>query len=890
MGRTRSRPASNTPLRPLRRLQLLIVVALSLLPGGCARLELKPVTSSDLATLATPSGASTPVPSALSEDEGLLILDVESDVAIERILLDRAIASGPLPAGRHVWLVRIPGGSYRWDRIEFGNKLPDVRRFALSELEADLGFEIEPGAIHYAGQLLIRQDAHRRSPSRRPRVALRNHAARAVRLLLEREPGIMAAFPIRHAGASDDPFLDSYSSARASPRPDDGVSGSSRDTPIGSVSTVAPVRDAPVGLSAAALFSQDGIRHVIVSPTGDWLLAHAVQGQIHGLLLKGAGLATTRTVFATENPLVDVTWVGPHRYVARYRSGSGGVRTLLGRIVRDAERVAFEHEWLDSPGGFVAGLPLEPETLLWTLVEEERSTLYRIPLNEDLQRRGGRFHRNGVLAVGKKIAAIQGQAQEWIVDRRGEPRAVLRWDGEDLAVLARPKGSQSFRSIRRFKRYDTASSTVRPVALTADEERLIVLAHGDRDTLSLFELDMRNGQLLDLVFSLEGIDLSGALTDPFTGALVAAVYEQGGERRFHYLDSYETRELKALRGRFPREEVHLVSTDLKRRFLVFLTSSARSPGRYHLLDVETGRVVVIGESASYARESDLVEPELLTVASNDGTRIEAFLTLPGRIPSGGAPLVVRPHGGPIGVRDTRHYDPAIQYLASWGFAVLQVNYRGSGGYGLAFLEAGKREWALGIEDDIDAAVEAVLARAEIDASRICIAGGSYGGFSAVASLQRHPDRYRCGASLNGVTDLPLLLEQGECADSDDCRAALENIIGDPEAEQERLVALSPAYHVRDIESPLLVAHGTRDWRVHPDQSHRLILMLETLGKPHETFEIVGAGHSLVSREWVGYLRTLRRFLTQHLFPGAPFRPDPIPERGPDWIVPIRLVD
>ncbi len=873
--------------RLLRNLRFATVISLALLTGACASLELEPFTASDLPAV---SGSSNPSTPALGEDEGLLILDVESDVAIERILLDRAVASGPLPAGRHVWLVRVPAGDYRWSRIEFGNKRPDARRFELSELETDLGFEIEPGAIHYAGQILVRQDSRWRSPSRLPWIALRNHAARAVRLLIDREPGIMAAFPIRHAGASDDPFLDHYSSERAPPQPSSRPSVTSRDTGARATSTTKSVRDAPEGLSAAALFSQDGIHHVIASPTGDWLLAHAVQGRTHGLLLQGPELATTRTVFAAENPLLFFMWVGPNRYVALYRSDLAGLRTLLGRITRNGDRIAFENEWLDSPGGFVAGLPLVPDTILWTLVEEERSTLYRIPVDEDLQRRGGPVRRSGVLAVGEKIAAIQGQAQQWIVDRRGEPRAVLRWDGEDLAILARPRGSRAFRKIRRFELIDRADKIVELVALTADEERLLVLAHGDRDTRSLFEMDMRNGRLLDLVFTLEGIDLSGAITDPFTGALIAAVYEEGGETRFHYLDTYETRELRALRHRFPKEDVHLVSTDLQRRILVFRTSDARNRGRYHFLDVATGDITPIGDSASYVQESDLVEPELLSVESRDGLRIEAFLTLPRQIPSGGVPLVVQPHGGPIGVRDTRHFDPAVQYLASWGFAVLQVNYRGSSGYGLAFRESGEREWAQGIEDDIDAAVESVLARPEIDANRICIAGGSYGGFSAVASLARHPDRYRCGASLNGVTDLLLLLEQGECADSEPCRERLEEIIGDPEAERGRLIALSPAYHVRDIDAPLLVAHGNRDWRVHPDQSHRLILMLETSGKPHETFEIVGAGHALASREWVGYLRTLRRFLTQHLLPGTPFRPDPIPEEGPLWLVPIRFAD
>jgi len=875
-----------TPLALPRGLRALLFVSLLLLTGACAPLELKPIMSSALTN--DPDSPASSLP-GLVDGEGLLILDVESDVAIERILLDRAVASGPLPAGHHVWLVHLPAGAYRWSRIEFGNKLPEARRFDLDELDTELGFEIRAGAIHYAGQILVRQDLRRRSPTRLPQVALRNHAARAVRLLLEREPAIMTAFPIQHAGKSEDPFLDHYSSERASSPTSSGTSRPARNTTNPPASTTRPAGEAPEGLSAAALHSQDGIQRVIASPTGDWLLAHAIQGEIHGLLLQGPALPTIRSVFSARARLFDFTWVGPERYVARYWSEAAELRTLLGRISRHGDRVEFEHEWLDSPGGFVAGLPLDPEAILWTLVEEERSSLYRIPLDEDLQRRGGSYRRNGVLAVGEKIAAVQGQASQWIIDRKGEARAVLRSDGEDFAILTRPPGSQSFRRIRRFADL-LGADAIAPVALTADEERLIVLAHGDQDTRSLFELDMRDGRLLDLVFTLDGIDLSDAITDPFTGALIAAVYEEGGERRFHYLDTYETRDLAGLRDRFPREEVHLVSTDLQRRILVFRTSDARNPGRYFFLDTSTGSIVRIGESASYVRDSDLVEPELLTVESEGGSRVEAFLTLPRRIPNGGVPLVVQPHGGPIGVRDTRHYDPGVQYLASWGFAVLQVNYRGSGGYGLAFRESGKREWAQGIEDDIDAAVEAVLERPEVDATRICIVGVSYGGFSAVASLQRHPDRYRCGATLNGATDLPLLLEQGECAELEKCRSVLEEIIGDPEAERGRLVALSPAYHVRDIEAPLLVAHGTRDWRVHPDQSHRLILMLETLGKPHETFEIVGAGHFLGSRERVGYLRTLRRFLTEHLLPGTPFRPDPIPEQGPAWIVPLRFAD
>jgi dipeptidyl aminopeptidase/acylaminoacyl peptidase len=284
----------------------------------------------------------------------------------------------------------------------------------------------------------------------------------------------------------------------------------------------------------------------------------------------------------------------------------------------------------------------------------------------------------------------------------------------------------------------------------------------------------------------------------------------------------------------------------------------------------------IGDVAQGLDRSKLVDVETIEVESEDGTRVEAFLALPNDRRESGVPLIVMPHGGPIGVRDNKDYNPLVQYFASWGFAFLQVNYRGSSGYGRRFEEAGKKQWAQGIEDDIDAAVEYAMARTEIDGTRICIVGGSYGGFSALASVIRHKTRYRCAVSLNGVTDIPFSFQGEDCSDAEGCLEEFAKIVGDPATERDKLIEISPAYHVDEIDTPIFVIYGTDDRRVDPDHSHRLLLMMETFGKEFESLEVKGAGHSPTKKEWELVSIALRRFLTRHLFPSTEFVGDPTP--------------
>jgi dienelactone hydrolase len=845
----------------------LLLAALLAGASACATAPLRPVAP----------GA----PVELAADEGLLVVHIDTAVPLERVSLDRAVASGALPSGRHVWLVRLPVGRYRWAQISFGSQAGSAQVYRFEPGDEDVRFDVEAGKINYPGELVIRAHPMARSVRGAIQVRNRNHSARAVRELGKVAREILSAFPLRHAGPSRDGFLEHYSRER------DRARGASQNGG-GPVALPSPTRDgrggvasaprgagsARAGHSAALLFSEDGIQDVIVSPRGEWVLAHAVHGRAHGLLLQGQGFDSVRTAFAALQPIVEMAWAGRDAYLAVFATGDGHFRTLLGRVVAGEGEAELEHEWIDAPGGLVDPLPLVDDAVLWEFDHRGRNSVHRVGLEDlvhfhDENRLGGRS-----IEIGETVASIRGSARRWITDRRGQPRAALLWEEGVWSIRVRPEGEDEFREVYRFDETDDAAARY-PVALTPDGTKLVVAAYHGRDTLGLFEADMQ-GEIQGVLFVQDDVDVADVVIDRIDGGLIAAVTFEGGESRFHYFDSYAGQQLEPLREAFPKEEVHVVSADADRSVLVFRVSGPNDPGTYYLRNGSKGETIRIAEAASGVRGRELVDVEAIAVLSKDGTRVEAFLAVPSVLGPSGAPLVVRPHGGPIGVRDTRHYDALVQYLASWGFATLQVNYRGSSGYGRAFEEGGKREWARGIEDDVDAAVEHVLRRPEIDPSRVCIIGGSYGGFSAVASVVRHRHRYRCAATLNGASDIPLLFEESDCAESERCVESLKQVVGDPETERDRLVDASPVYHVREIETPVFVSYGTNDTRVDPDHSHRLVLMLETLGLPHEALEIQGAAHAPTRREWVIYARALRRFLTKHLLPEQGFVGDPEP--------------
>lgn len=624
--------------------------------------------------------------------------------------------------------------------------------------------------------------------------------------------------------------------------------------------------------SAEVFYPLSGLTAVSVSPDGRWIAATAQHGREGVVMVQST--ESREVVIAAKSDWVDrVLWESEDALILQLGDDSGRAQHLHSRLRLQAGKIAIDHQVIYAPGWLVDPLPLVSDALLWEVQYAGHSTLHRVTVAELAAYHKENRTRAKYIDLGERVAVVRGSAvsNRWVIDRDGRPRAAMRREAEGFSILMPRKSTGAFTKVLGYAD-DHPEDEVDPVGLTSDGSRVIVAAYHGRNTRALYEIDEAAQAIGREVFSHPEYDVSSVLSDPLTGDLVAAVYLEGGVERFHYFKAYRDRFITKLPEDLRGDQIRILSGTADRQVFAFASDDAQEPGEF-LLRARDGSIHRIGRAGENVDRESLVPVESFRVKSKDGTEVEAFLTLP-RSSASPAPLVVMPHGGPHSVADDRHYNPLLQYLADWGFAVVQVNYRGSSGYGRKFETLGRKEWAKGIEDDIDAAVEHAMARPDIDEERLCIIGGSYGGFSALASVVRHRDRYRCAVSFNGVSDVPLLYDSSDMADSRSTMAFYEEFVGDLETEREKLIAVSPAYHVASIGAPLLIIYGTFDRRVDPDHSHRMLLMLELYGREHQALEIEGAGHSLDRDEGVIHARAIRRFLSGYLMPGEPYRPDP----------------
>lgn len=636
------------------------------------------------------------------------------------------------------------------------------------------------------------------------------------------------------------------------------------------VATAAPGK----GFDAGRLFPKDEILRVRVSPSGEWIVATAYSGKNAGVMAQRFGSRQVEILHVTKRGARSIDWVGPDTVLVRF--GSGNRRYFLRVTFLATANGGFE---VDSStfrawGHLVDSMPLVDGQLVWEIDHAGRNTVHRVSLDELMDsRKRGENVRRVVARLGERVAKIKGTSRRWLVDGEGVPLVAWRMDEDGNTLLYRDSESADFEEIHSH-RFDDRN-LLKPHGWSRDGRNLIVSAYHGKDTVGLFEYDPRTRQILREIYQRDDVDIDWVFVDPVTRDVLSVQYDLGSARKIHYLASSREEFAPKLGAKDPPiDAIRVVSSNEARDRFVYWTEGPTEPGAHYLRSVERDETVLVGQKGAKIDRAALLPLESFRVESTDGLTIEALLTLPAASAHAGHPLVVMPHGGPIGVFDRQAFDPVVQYFASWGFAVLQANFRGSGGYGDEFEKAGKREWARGIEDDIEAAIEATRARPDIDGSRLCIIGGSYGGFSAITSALRQPQRFRCAATINGVTDIPLLYESSDFADVRSVLDFYEEFVGNPETERDELLDLSPVYQLERLETPLLVVYGDSDRRVDPDHAHRLLALLRLYGKDYEEIRVKDGHHSFTGDQWSGVLPAVRRFLTRHLMPDRVHRKDP----------------
>jgi len=405
------------------------------------------------------------------------------------------------------------------------------------------------------------------------------------------------------------------------------------------------------------------------------------------------------------------------------------------------------------------------------------------------------------------------------------------------------------------------------VGLTEDGQSAAYIGWDEKKHKALSAEPLAGKGDASILFANTSYDLDEALSDEWTGRIVGASYADDQMRYVYFDDKLEALQ-RGLEAAFPGLSVHAVSTDLSRQHVIAAIEGPRQPLAYFYLDRTTHQAEQIAETYPDLVPTDLGEMKPYPYKARDGLDIHAYLTLPPGSTGKNVPLVVMPHGGPED-RDMLTFDWQVQFFANRGYAVFQPNFRGSSGYGHKFIEAGIGEWGLKMQDDVTDGVKKLIAEGVVDPKRICIVGGSYGGYAALAGAVFTPDLYACAVSFAGVSDLPRMMsaEKSDHGSYSDTVSYWMSRLGD---DSDHLRATSPARHADQVKCPILLMHGENDTTVRIRQSEVMYDALKDAGKDVQFIKFSGEDHYFTLADTrVRFLTEVEKFLAAHIGPNAP---------------------
>ena len=406
-----------------------------------------------------------------------------------------------------------------------------------------------------------------------------------------------------------------------------------------------------------------------------------------------------------------------------------------------------------------------------------------------------------------------------------------------------------------------------PLGFAADNKTLYVSTNEGRDTAALYTFDPDSGELGELIVADDRADVSGLQLSPMDHRPLYAAWQYERPEKV-MLDEEFAALQAAVDGAFPDNYNSIADiSDDESRVLIY-SSSDRDPGAYYLYDKSVGAIEFFAQPRPWINADDMSEMTPVRYAARDGETIHAYLTVPAGSEAENLPLIINPHGGPYGIRDSWGYRPETQFLANRGYAVMQINYRGSGGFGQRFRDIAWQKWGLEMQDDITDGVLWAIEQGIADPDRICISGASYGGYATMAGITKTPELYQCAVNYVGVVDLIALLDHHhDFRDGADYLQAWgKRAIGDRRKDRERLLATSPINHLDKVRVPLYVVHGKRDPRVpHDTQYVPLVRKLRGTEIDYKTLVKNKEGHGFRKQENRVELYTeLEKFFAQHI--------------------------
>jgi dipeptidyl aminopeptidase/acylaminoacyl peptidase len=472
------------------------------------------------------------------------------------------------------------------------------------------------------------------------------------------------------------------------------------------------------------------------------------------------------------------------------------------------------------------------------------------------------FRLNIVTGEMKQLAENPGNIQGWIMDHAGKLRAATAIvDGINSQILYREKETDKFKPVLTTNFKESLS----PMFFTFDNKNIYATSNLGRDKSVVVEFDIANGKEIKVLYENPDFDINGLQYSKKRKVLTIADYESWKMEKY-FFDEETKKIYERVQQELPNYTVNIPWATTQEDKFIIRAFSDRSLGGYYIYDKTTDKVQKIADISPWLKEDELAEMKPIQYKTRDSITINGYLTLPAGYTMETAknlPVVVNPHGGPW-ARDGWYFNPEIQFLANRGFAVLQMNFRGSTGYGKKFWEISFKQWGLTMQDDITDGTKWLIDQGIADPKRIAIYGGSYGGYATLEGIVKEPDLYAAAVDYVGVSNLftfmrtippywkPML-------------DMMYEMVGNPKSDSLQFVATSPALNVDKIRTPLFIAQGANDPRVNKAESDQVVEALKKRGITVEYMVKDNEGHGFANEEnRFDFYRAMEKFLTAQL--------------------------
>ncbi|MFC3195175.1 alpha/beta hydrolase family protein [Marinicella sediminis] len=815
----------------------------------------------------------------LADDEGYLFLSVESNQHFTTVILDhvdsgKRMRFSDMQQGENHALVKLKAGKYYW------KSLRGYIMWGLSWIRFDKDehvFEVKPGVINYPGTWLA-EVKFSSSLSGSFSLKSTNKATLEWPYFKQHYQQYTGQTPLVFSGHANDPYFQYLPGIIAQQDFESITALDYRE--IDKQQSPIKVFDIMQGVDQAKnMFPKladylDTNRQVSgeINPQGDWILLSSLQDKM--TLIEVVNINTFKSYVVFKESLPDRARISSLRWI----DNDSFIYDL------DYEKYSFSHvmhlstnQNAELVGAEVLEIPIAGK-LLDPLIDQENKMFFanfRLSSVNNNDINGLYFvDTSSTKSIKKSFKKTYKKTRkfntviDWLTDQTGYVRSAIEveYDKKNEQVsfhhwFLPDKTTDDWVRIRTSHSDDDVPL---PVKLSADETFFYAFTDAFGDKVSVHKYSTKDYSHIGPFIEDPYVDIESLIEDPSSREIIGYTHLENGWSQRKFLQ--ENNDLiRQLRKQNPDLQMFVRQHIKAKELMLIYAYTQYSKGAWYLYQKNTQTVSKLLDENPVYENLPKGDNHAISVQVEDGIEVEGFLVVPSIKGEHKPPLVVIPHGGPIGVRDTAANDETQHFLASKGIASLKVNYRGSSGYGKEFIELGKQQWGEKIESDIHAVVLEAIEQYALDSNKVCAMGSSYGGYSAVMLTILYPDVYLCAISLHGVMDLPLLFGNQSLNKNDKFFEELAKIVGDPRTEMEKLMKKSPFYLADKISRPIKLFQGLKDNRVTVEHALRMQQMFTLFDMEADLTVLMNEGHSLkYLNSNIHFITETMKFLDKHL--------------------------